>query len=169
MLHSTSTAPLCFGPWSVPQEAAREQLLAEGAALALPFPSMEPVSSPGAVLCSCFAWLAQVSFPRSGVLGLTLAQPEQSQDRAHVSYPGSEAKACSDLQRGECPRGASSCPRRWGWVLVLAKEQRGVERGASQDMWLQNPCPQLPRFLALLRARTLAFWDRGHLSGWLLG
>lgn len=58
-------------------------------------------------------------------------------------------------------------PGRWGWVLVLAKVQ---SRGR---MWRFTGVVVaellLSRFLALLRARTLAFWGRGHLSGWLLG
>lgn len=83
MLQSTSTASLCFGLWSVPQEAESEQLLAEGAAFSCALSSMEPVSSPGPVLHSCFAWLQEipsqgslswVSFLRRGgsILGLTL-------------------------------------------------------------------------------------------------
>lgn len=37
-----------------------------------------------------------------------------------MSYPGSEAKACCDLQSGGF-LGFLQLPWEWGWVLVLVK------------------------------------------------
>lgn len=74
-----------------------------------------------------------------------------------MSCPGSEAKARSDLQRGECPGDSSSCPSRYGWVLVLAKEQsRGRAWRFAGDV-VAELLPTAPQVFGPVKGKNSGF------------
>lgn len=143
-----------------------EQLLAVGAALALPFPAAcceQPWTC--AVFPLCLAAGASQSgqsvsdqLSKEGVISC----PDNSIARAESGHTcpvqgQRHALICRVVNvHGVPPAAPGDGVGCWFWQRSRAE----VECGASQ-MWLQNSCLQLPRFLALLRARTLGFWGRG--------
>lgn len=79
VVQSTSTAPHCFGPWSVPQEAASEQLLAVGAALALLFAAwkaaLDLCCAPALPGCWGFPGQSVSGLSKEGVVSIARAEP----------------------------------------------------------------------------------------------